>query len=55
MRRATFVSLVLFMFSVLVVSSGCGGSKSDTGMIPPPSKEVKTKDGKTKMVIDKLD
>lgn len=55
MRRATLLSLVLFVLSVVAVASGCGGSKSDTGMIPPASKELKTKDGKTKMVVDKLD
>ena len=55
MRRASLLSIALFVLSVLTVVIGCDGAKPETGQIPPPSKEIKSKDGKTKMVQDKLD
>lgn len=55
MRRAALFAVALFVLSAAVVLTGCGGSTPETGNPPPPSKEVKTKDGKTKMVVDKID
>ena len=55
MRRSLVLAVALFGLSVATVTTGCSGSKTETGMIPPPAKEVKTKDGKTKMVIEKID